>query len=296
MDTITKKNVVFVILHYNEINVTRLAIEHILNLDNYQDCHIVVVDNCSPDKSGFQLLEDYADNPFVTVLQTPQNLGFAKGNNFGYSYSKKIFSPNIVVVMNNDVMIEQKDFMTILYNTPALIDYEVLLPIIINKEGVNQNPFREKGLSTSKIVFDFLNFLLLYVLYSIPIFNKWWMQGRKKNGKTTINRKSEEGTMKVPHGACVIFTKKWIENENNAFVPDTFLYGEEDLLFEYILSKGYKTYYTKALSVHHLEDVSTNTVLHNQLAKNKFLLKNLLFSHKLLLKLRLNRIIRHEYD
>ena len=293
MDTMAKKDVVFVLLHYNEITVTRAAIEHILDLDNHQDCHIVVVDNCSPDHSGQQLLEEYSDNPFVTVLQTPQNLGFAKGNNFGYCYAKKAFAPDFVVVMNNDVMIEQKDFITRLNNTPVLADYEVLLPIIINKEGVNQNPFREQGLSTERIVSEFFNLLILNIIYSLPYFNKWWMQRRKTNGKTIINRTAEEGTMMVPHGACVIFSKNWVEKENNAFVPDTFLYGEEDLLFEYILSRGYKTYYTMTLSVHHLEDVSTNTVIHNQLAKDRFLLKNLLLSHRFLLKMRFKRIISH---
>ncbi len=94
--------------------------------------------------------------------------------------------------------------------------------------------------------------------------------------------------MMVPHGACVIFTHKWISSEDIAFVPDTFLYGEEDLLFEYVMSKGYHTYFTKALTVHHLEDVSTNSVITNQLAKDRFLLKNLLVSHKLLLKMRLS--------
>lgn len=283
-----KVKVVFVLLHYNEIRVTYSAIEHIRKLENAEDCHIVVVDNCSPDKSGEVLMHDYAKDPFVSVLQTPQNLGFAKGNNFGYEYAKKNYAPDVIVVMNNDVMINQSDFVPTLINMPVASVYEVLLPVIINKVGVNQNPFRKKGLSTGNIVSGYLNVLLLNVIYAIPGFNKWWMR-RRQNSKPITEHKCKEGSMMVPHGACVIFTSKWIKNEDIAFIPDTFLYGEEDLLFEYITSKGYQTYFTKALTVHHLEDVSTNSVITNQLAKDRFLLKNLLVSHKLLLKMRLSK-------
>lgn len=287
MERVNKVSVVFVLLHYNEIGVTHYAIEHIRSLENTEGCHIVVVDNCSPDKSGAVLMEEYANDAFVTVIQTPQNLGFAKGNNFGYAYAKKNFSPEVIVVMNNDVMIKQKDFVLSLIGLSATSEYEVLLPVIINKEGVNQNPFREKGLSTKKIIFEYLNILLLNVIYAIPGFNRWWMSRRKKTA-TITERNFSEGAMMVPHGACVIFTRNWVKNEDFAFIPDTFLYGEEDLLFEYVMSKGYRTYFTKALTVHHLEDVSTNSVISNQLAKDRFLLKNLLVSHKLLLKMRLS--------
>lgn len=287
MESVNKVKVVFVLLHYNEIGVTRSAIKHICKLENAEDCHIVVVDNCSPDKSGTVLMEEYLNDSFVSVIQTPENLGFAKGNNFGYAYAKKNYSPDVIVVMNNDVMIEQADFVPMLLGLPVASEYEVLLPVIINKVGVNQNPFREKGLSTKSIIFEYLNILLLNIIYSIPSFNKWWMS-RRKDAITITKRNCSEGAMMVPHGACVIFTGSWIKNEDFAFIPNTFLYGEEDLLFEYLLSKGYRTYFTKALTVHHLEDVSTNSVISNQLAKARFLLKNLMVSHKLLLKMRLS--------
>lgn len=287
MESVNKAKVVFVLLHYNEIGVTHSAIEHIRKLEKSEVCHIVVVDNCSPDKSGTALMGEFANDSFVSVIQTPQNLGFAKGNNYGYAYAKRNFSPGVIVVMNNDVMIEQANFVPTLLGLPVASEYEILLPVIINKEGVNQNPFREKGLSTGNIVSGFLNVLLLNVIYSIPGFNKWWMR-RRKDKKTRNEHICQEASMMVPHGACVIFTHKWISSEDIAFVPDTFLYGEEDLLFEYVMSKGYHTYFTKALTVHHLEDVSTNSVITNQLAKDRFLLKNLLVSHKLLLKMRLS--------
>lgn len=282
-----KVKVVFVLLHYNEIGVTHSAIEHICKLENAEDCHVVVVDNCSPDKSGNVLMEEFLNDSFVSVIQTPQNLGFAKGNNYGYAYAKKNYSPEVIVVMNNDVIIEQADFVPTLLGLPVASEYEVLLPVIINKVGVNQNPFRIKGLSTGNIVSGYLNVLLLNIIYSVPGFNKWWMR-RRKDSKPITEHKCQEGSMMVPHGACVVFTHKWVNSEDIAFIPDTFLYGEEDLLFEYVLSKGYHTYFTKALIVHHLEDVSTNSVIKNQLAKDRFLLRNLLVSHKLLLKMRLS--------
>lgn len=48
-----------------------------IDTSNY---HIIVVDNASPNKTGFQL-KKYGDDSTVTVLLSEKNLGFANGNN-----------------------------------------------------------------------------------------------------------------------------------------------------------------------------------------------------------------------
>lgn len=282
-------NVAFVILHYNEIEVTRASINCIKSLECFEYGHIVVVDNCSPDNSGELLVNEYVSDPYVTVLKTTTNLGFAKGNNFGYKYIKDNYDVCPIVVMNNDVMIQQKDFITALLSMSPLNEYEILMPQIINKEGINQNPFRTNQLSTIKVLGEFINLLLLRVIYAIPVINEIW--SKRKKSIIPPKKDVDSGPLMVPHGACVIFTPKWVVNEQNAFVPDTFLYGEEDLLFEYAYIRDYKTFYTKTLWVKHLEDVSTDSVIKRPIEKSKFLIKNLLFSQWLLLKMRLKKLL-----
>ena len=39
-----------------------------------------------------------------------KNLGFARGNNVAYQYSKFKYKPDFIVIMNNDVEIETNNF------------------------------------------------------------------------------------------------------------------------------------------------------------------------------------------
>ena len=81
-------DVVFVILNYNSIYDTEEAIEYIsanVDTDNYG---VVIVDNASPNGDGEELKQYYSDNTNVVVIQSEENLGFARGNNLGFAYAK----------------------------------------------------------------------------------------------------------------------------------------------------------------------------------------------------------------
>ena len=45
----------------------------------------VIVYNCSPNESYDKLSKEYRNHPNVIVSRTESNLGFAKGNNYGYA-------------------------------------------------------------------------------------------------------------------------------------------------------------------------------------------------------------------
>lgn len=286
--------IVFVILHYNDLNITYQAVDSIReNIKKHY--HIVVVDNGSPNGTG-KLLKKQLTDEHVTVLLTGENLGFAKGNNMGYFFAKNNFKPDFIVVMNNDVMIEQKNFDKILYSNTKLSNYEVIMPDIINKVGQHQNPFRVSALSDVELKRNYQRIKLFLFLYNIPIVNKLWANRKKERKNKTLNQvKFNNYENMVPHGACVIYSNKWIEKENYAFVPDTFLYGEEDILYEYIINRKYRTYYEPELKVKHLEDVATSSIASTDLQKAKFLFKNSFASQKVLKKLRSYNNAREKY-
>ena len=108
--------VCFVILHYMALDETILCVESIRGCVEGEK-KIIVVDNCSPNGSIKGLEEKYKDAGDVDVLETGENLGFAKGNNFGYAYAVREYSPDFVVVMNNDMEIRQKDFIGQIYRS-----------------------------------------------------------------------------------------------------------------------------------------------------------------------------------
>ena len=98
----------FVILHYMALEETIQCVESIRNnIDG--DKKIVIVDNFSPNGTFKDLKVRYEKEPDVEVLETGSNLGFAKGNNFGYRFAVKEHDPDYVVVMNNDMEIRQRE-------------------------------------------------------------------------------------------------------------------------------------------------------------------------------------------
>ena len=75
----------YVILQYNLYEKTVKCIEHIA-LNTKVDYQIVVVDNCSTNDAYQRIKQKYEQTSHVTVIQTPKNLGFANGNNYGVEY------------------------------------------------------------------------------------------------------------------------------------------------------------------------------------------------------------------
>ncbi len=100
--------IAFVILHYQALDETIDCVNTIKKMVKGSR-HIVIVDNASPNKSGEILIAKYQQDEEITVLVSKENVGFARGNNLGYVEAKK-YSPEYIVVMNNDVFITQTNF------------------------------------------------------------------------------------------------------------------------------------------------------------------------------------------
>lgn len=245
--------VVFVVLHYCLPNVTIDCVSSLLALEG--DKEVVVVDNASPDGSGVDLKNKYANEERVHVITNEKNGGFADGNNLGYRYGKTYLNPDFIVVINNDTIIKDIGFAKKLCVDNSLLQYHIVAPDIVTYKGIHQNPYRTEGVSKQYLIDLRKRKKLSLLFYSMPFLYKL-----KKN--EVVNREGPfikermEGV--VAHGAAVIFTKRWIENEDFAFYPGTFMYYEEDLLYLYAQRKGYKTVYEPSLQITHLEDMSTN--------------------------------------
>lgn len=92
-------NVHIIVLNYNKTNLTRNCINSCLALKGrYQ---IILVDNCSPDKSYQQIK---VNNTEVVLLENPENLGYAGGNNAGIRYALE-HDADYILVLNNDTIV-----------------------------------------------------------------------------------------------------------------------------------------------------------------------------------------------
>jgi GT2 family glycosyltransferase len=279
----------FVILHYQNIEITQQCVEYLQKLYGYPDFNIIIVDNASPDKSGEVLLEMYNDLNNVFVLCNHSNLGFANGNNVGYKFAKEQLNTDVVIVMNNDVFIKQIDFIKQLEKINTDFSVQLIAPDIVNLNGFHQNPFRLESLSNKRLKYIYRYNVTLKFLYEVPIMNliiSKILQYRTRRREKDFNEPSTVTDNFVPHGSCLIFLSSWIKKEDFAFLPDTFMYFEEDILFEYLLKMQYSIKYCPELSVQHLEDASVNASKKTELKKRRFIASNLARSIKILIDMR----------
>lgn len=245
---------VFVILHYCLPEVTKDCVQSLLSLDG--DKEIVIVDNASPDGSGTLLKALYSNEDRVNVLLNRINGGFADGNNIGYLFAKKHFHPDCIVVLNNDTLIKDVDFINKIFADEMNSQYHIVAPDVLTIQGVHQNPYREMCMDSKLVRKKYKKEKIKSLLYSVPLLYR--LKPVKSVCLDPNERWMERRENIVPHGSAIIFMSKWIQNEDFAFYPGTFMYFEEDLLYYYAKEKKYKILYEPSLQVCHLEDMSTN--------------------------------------
>ena len=268
----------FVILHYMAYEMTVKCVSNLLHYFEKDNIKIVIVDNASGNGSGIQLKELYSSNDIVEVLLNQKNDGFARGNNLGYCYLKDNYQPEYIIVMNNDVLIEQDDFLKKIDGIYKKTGFAVLGPdIYCPAAKKHQNPAHLKGFD-KKEVWQLYTTISKYCTHPAFYYYKKETFGKLKRiiikepkNVDTIDRSKVMENV-ILHGACYIFSPDFIKQRTKCFCPDTFLYMEEDILHYECMKKGLKMLYSPDIKVKHLEDVSTNASIKSGF--KKFKMKN----------------------
>ena len=171
-----------VVLNWNGWEDTLECIESIFS-SGYPRCKVVIVDNGSQDQS-VEHIRDYADGKFgiksqlrastsipkqhkmrefnlneiegknkldchcpLVLIKSPENFGFAEGNNIGIRFALNYLSPDYVLLLNNDTFVEEK-FLENLVEVAGKDEYIGIVgpkiyyyhkPDMINSAGVMMN-------------------------------------------------------------------------------------------------------------------------------------------------------------
>ena len=261
----------YVILHYQSIEITKKCVDKLLMFSKNNP--IIIVDNCSPNGSGKQLEKMYSKCINITVIINEENQGFAKGNNLGYQYIKRKYSLNYVVVMNNDIMIEDNDFAVIIEQFMEKNEVDVCGPDMVTLKGNHQNPLQLKPYTSKylqrRVRADKIKVLLLRTRLFWKLYENY-----KKTNKIPIRTIQPTVIDCILHGSCIIYGPEYIKREQNAFLPITYMYNEEAILYDYLVHKGYKTGYCSDVTILHMEGVSTSERIENKKKKVMFRFKN----------------------
>ena len=283
-----KIDLAFVILHYMAADDTIECVASVAEHNDTDKIHIIVVDNASPDGSGKQLSEKYRDVPYITVLCSEKNLGFANGNNLGFRYAKENFDYKYIILSNNDIVIFQDDMTEKLDAEFENSRFAVWGPMVLTKDGrYSSSPSRMKPLTKAQaedFLRDYENFLKfqnlhlrwLYVLYRKLILKK----GRKPKRCDHYKKYYDISV----HGCFMVFSHEY-SDRFDGLCDKTFMYGEEDILYQMLIKNELKSVYDPSYAIYHKEDVSTDNVYKSSRKKREFYYKNLIDSTRILLEM-----------
>lgn len=273
-------NFCFVILHYRTSNDTIECIKSIQKLEgNYK---IVIVDNASQNGSIERVEALFANNDEIVIIKNTKNLGFAAGNNIGYAYARTQIKANMIAVLNNDIVIKQKDFINRIFELYRNSQFHIAGTDIVSLvDGHHQSPVVEKINSISKANKELFKYRILRIINKIGLYELMTRQPKKKLNRVSAADPIGYQENVILHGSCVIFSPLYVSEEEFAFRPDTFMYMEEPILYEYCMLKNYKTVFDPSIVIYHKEDSSTNSLYNAAYAKREFVFKNMIRSLKI---------------
>ena len=279
-----KVSIGVIILNYLAYETTIQTVNSFFsqNSDGFE-LFYVIVDNCSQNESYEELCNEYRGNSNVIVVKTNRNLGFAKGNNFGYEKLCERFSPDFIIVSNDDILLPQPRLFHWIVDSYEKYKFGVLGPDVYSVKGeFHQSPVENvtRNIKTlKKIMLKFqLQIVKCFFLHLIKTSNYSGVPTWENNYFRVF---SDKLTL---HGSFLIFSNNYFRFYKEPFDPSTFLYMEEDFLKLRCDKQNIKMIYSPSYQINHLQAVSTNMISKTPYKKEITRLKNRKKSLKLFIK------------
>ena len=272
----------YIILHYMVKEATVECVETLKNHIDLLHDHVIIIDNNSTNGSGRYLKRKYSQEPWCTVILNKHNEGYARGNNIGYRIARKL-GGDFIVVMNNDLIIDDPLFSEKLHTLYERTGFDVYGPDILSMlTGKHQNvslfPITVEEIDRNISALNWFASMSpeevarrsrkdKYRVFkkTIKLIIKKVLGENDAQTVEAIHFRPEPVPEKdydhpVLHGSCLVFSKRFIRQEEDAFDPNTFMYCEEWILHHKCIKKGYLAIYDPVIQVKHYEGHSTRRV------------------------------------
>lgn len=229
-------NTAIVILNYNTYQMTLDYVENLIeNFGN--QVKIIVVDNASTNESA-EVLERESENRGFIFIPNKINGGYAQCNNIGIEYAQKL-GMKYVLVSNNDVLIRSENTLQILENilneNPEI---GAVSPKLVERDGRKSPP----------------------IYYKVPSF--WDLTFGIFHYRKIRYQQNDEKSYQIyaPRGSFMLLRNSMLKKCGN-MDENTFLYYEEPILAERLLSVGGKCWHCGDTEIVHLgsETIDKNT-------------------------------------
>ncbi|MBQ9439906.1 MAG: glycosyltransferase family 2 protein [Paludibacteraceae bacterium] len=221
----------FIILTYKTYLRTETLVDELLS-DFPEHDKIIVVDNASPNDAFGYLSARYSNCKQVDVIQSPENGGYAAGNNVGLRYAKK-YSPEYVCIINNDIRFNINVIDKLIKRFLAIDDIGFIAPRQVDTNG-NDTIFQT--LKVPDFAYDIRSYCFL-------------LQNKKHKYEENCGIESTQRVGIIP--GAFLFTDYKLFESIGFFDEITFLYCEERFLGQKIMDFDKHCYIAFDLSYIH---------------------------------------------
>lgn len=225
----------------------------ILNYNNYQNTlgllksidpswfnEIVVVDNASKNNSFKKLKEETVDYVNVSIISSAVNGGYAAGNNIGLEYLQSKYTEGVVVIANPDVRFSE----SFLIEAGKIIESIPMAGAVTGMISNHHSAWKDFSPVKSMLISSELVRKLLPKV------------AERKYYKFNLDQHSDYEPVDIILGALFVI-KIDVMKEISNFDSNTFLYNEENILYEKLNEKGYQNYLMLEETFTHVGGTST---------------------------------------
>lgn len=264
--------IALIILNYNNSADT---INCIKSVEKYNSASIkyIVVDNGSVKKNVVTELDSFfrkrfqsdyrrldsvnipsgnTNLPYVTFLVSPDNDGYACGNNKGLELAYRDDEIKKVLILNSDIIFVDDIIPRMIEDLDSIPQAAVVSPVLY-KKGLKEIDYTCCRLSPGlKEIF------LTYIFAFVDVFGIISNMREKRNvlHNKTLPLNNPIVEIELPSGSCMLLNKDLFQSIGS-FDPNTFLYYEEDILYQKLKKLHLKNYLDTRLSCIHLGATTT---------------------------------------
>lgn len=261
-----------IILNYNNYEDTINCIESVEKF-NTAPIKYIVVDNGSLRANAVFKLDEYLSGrfgseyimveeckyksnflPYATLLISPTNDGYAKGNNKGLNLAYEDEEIDKILILNNDILFVEDIIPGLIDALWRLPQCAIISPILYKKD------LREIDYTCAR------THVKISCVITENLLHYWYRLLGKRQSKIVENNYILKRMnvqfpsivpIELPSGSCMLIRKELFK-EIDSFDPHTFLYYEENILYKKIQAKGLKNYLCTSLKCIHLGASTTS--------------------------------------
>lgn len=260
-----------IILNYRTPKLTVNCINSILQLTQWINFEVILVDNWSWSDSRDYFDQYMPDDERVKLIYSPNNLGFGWGNNLWYTNSRGEY----LFFLNSDTLLFE-DSITKLYEEYCVLSRHMKLGILGPRLYLDYDKTRPQFTWTQQVS------IIDVAIASFPYLRKIFIRKYQKFTLSQWDRNSNKELGAVCGAAFLVEKDIW--NQIWWFDDRFFLYMEEFDLAMRIQLHWYVIFYTTITSIIHLENQSPKITWRKFLfsfeSLCKFIYKYLFYSHK----------------